>query len=293
YILTDTEPPTPLEEAYQQAIRSITEVFAEAVLEQDPDQAEAEAAAKLLVSMAGRPSVMSQIRSLYIRGNYLFKHSVNVAFLSVTLGKWLKLPDDELIDLGTAALLHDIGMASIPDYILDSPRALTSEERELLAIHPQKGAALLTSFSPLIQAAIVQHHERMDGSGYPTGISDAQICNFARIISIADVYESLTSERVYRAKKTPYEAIVIIRSLCFNQLDPTSGVHFCNMLLNSFVGDQVLLDNGKTGEVIWVDTTDPTHLLIRTRDEVIIDTRQPASPQVKEVLTAIQSTLYE
>jgi len=293
FTLEDPLEVTPVEEAYRGAIRSITEVFAEVMLEQNPNIKEIEAASKLLVDMTSKQSVMSQIRSLFVRGNYLFKHSVNVAFLTVTLGKWLKLQDDELTDLGTAALLHDIGMAGIPDHLLDTPGELTKEARELLTAHPSKGADLLTEFSPLIQKAIIQHHERMDGSGYPAGISGGQISFYARIISIADVFDSLTNERVYRSKKTPYEAVGIIRSLCFDQLDPSAGVRFCTMLLNSFVGDLVLLDNGKVGEVVWVDATDASHLLIRTRNDEIIDTREPSSPGIKEVLTSIQSNIYE
>ncbi|MGE5380430.1 MAG: HD-GYP domain-containing protein [Methylocystaceae bacterium] len=293
YTMEDPQQDTPLEEAYQGAIRSVTEVFAEAILDQNPDQKEIETAAKVLVSMAGQHSVMNQIRALFVRGNYLFKHSVNVAFFAITLGKWLKLPDDELTDLGTAALLHDIGMAGIPDYILDSPEGLNEDGKRMLAEHPQTGVNLLSTFPLIIQKAVLQHHERMDGSGYPYGISGEQINLYARIIAISDVFDAMTSARSYRAKMTPYEAITIIRSLCFKQLDPSAGIRFCTMLVNTFIGDQVLLNNGKTGEVIWVDAADPTHMLIRTKTDAIVDTREPSSPQVKEVINDIQSALYE
>lgn len=284
---------TPLEEAYRVAIRSFTEVFAEALLEKTPDQKAAEEASRLLVSMAGMQSVMSQMRALFVRGNYLFRHSVNVAFLSVTLGKWLKLSEDELTELGIAALLHDIGMAGIPDGIFDHPGALSEEARLLLNQHPQKGVELLAGFSSVVQEAVLQHHERFDSSGYPNGIDGAAISTFARIIAIADIYDSLTSERVYRAKKTPYETISIIRSLSFNQLDPQAGVRFCTLLIDSFVGDRVLLDNGRVGEVIWVNTSNPNHLLVKTRSGEIVNTDDAHSPKVKEVLTSLQSDLYE
>lgn len=293
YTLEDALDVTPVEEAYHGAIRSVTEVFAYALLEQKPDQKEAEQAARLLVGMSGTQSIMSQLRSIYVRGNYLFKHSVNVAFFAVTLGKWLNLPDDELAELGTAALLHDIGMSGVPDEIFAHPGGLSEEARTFIQQHPEKGAALLSDFSPVVQKAVLQHHERFDGSGYPHGLKGNYINTYARIIAIADTYDSLTSERIYRAKKTPYEAIKIIHSLCFNQLDPQAGVRFCSLLVNSFIGDQVLLDNGKVGEIVWVDANDPAHLLIRTRNNEVINTQDPSSPKVRDVLTALQADLYE
>jgi HD-GYP domain-containing protein (c-di-GMP phosphodiesterase class II) len=143
---------------------------------------------------------------------YLFSHVVNVCVLSVIIGRELRLPPEELKELGMAALLHDFGMVKIDTSIYDQGNKLTAEQWQEIKKHPDYGFEMLSSndFSPEILDGIRQHHERINGSGYPLGLRGPEISQFGKIIAVADVYDACISPRKHRKRFTPYEALKIL-----------------------------------------------------------------------------------
>ncbi|WP_328589239.1 HD-GYP domain-containing protein [Litchfieldia alkalitelluris] len=145
--------------------------------------------------------------------NYIFSHSLNVTLYSLAIGTQLNLSEKELEVLGLGAILHDVGKMTIPTSILMKPGKLTNEEFEIIKKHTESGFEILRNVLtiPLIAAhCAYQHHERIDGSGYPRGIKGEEIHNYARIIAVADVFDAVTSNRVYRRAMLPHEGLEIL-----------------------------------------------------------------------------------
>ncbi len=144
-----------------------------------------------------------------VRDPYTAGHQQRVAEIAVAIGRRLGLREEELQALEKAALLHDVGKISVPIEILSSPAVLTKAQRQLVEGHAQAGYELLRSIPSLEQEAVtvLQHHERLDGSGYPQRLAGDDICLHARILAVADVAEAMSSHRPYRPAKGPEAAI--------------------------------------------------------------------------------------
>lgn len=141
------------------------------------------------------------------------EHTRRVAVLAVQVGERLGLGATDLRTLATAGLLHDIGKLRVPDRILKKPDKLTNEEYELIRRHPVWRDELLgelDGFSPALRQAVRQHHERLDGTGYPDRVDAPEISVFSRIVAVADVFDALTSPRVYRDAWPPERALAEI-----------------------------------------------------------------------------------
>jgi HD-GYP domain-containing protein (c-di-GMP phosphodiesterase class II) len=153
---------------------------------------------------------------------YLRGHSRRVCELAAAIGEELGLPPSQLRAAGYGALLHDIGKIGIPSSVLQKPGHLTDDEFAVLKEHPMRGWHIVSRTPSLREAApaIRWHHERLDGSGYPDGLAGDQIPLEARIVAVADVWDALTSDRVYRNAWTPSAARDLLAREAGPQLDP-------------------------------------------------------------------------
>ncbi|CAN0604027.1 unnamed protein product, partial [Ectocarpus sp. 12 AP-2014] len=132
------------------------------------------------------------------KDEYTAEHCLNVSILSAAFGKRLGLLEEEIKTLGLCGLLHDIGKAKIPDEILQKPGSLTPEEYGIMQNHANWGRDMLMALPRVVHATIdvaYNHHERLDGKGYPRGLVDYQIPYFAKIVAIVDTYDAITSNR--------------------------------------------------------------------------------------------------
>jgi HD-GYP domain-containing protein (c-di-GMP phosphodiesterase class II) len=187
--------------------------------------------------------------------DYLYNHMVNVMIMSIEVGLGLGYNKSQLDELGLAAFLHDIGMIKVND-IARQPRVLSEQEFNQIKEHPAYGVSILSQIKNFPQAivyAVQEEHERFNGKGYPKGVKDGDISEYARIIATVDVYEALTHGRVYRKKYTPHEGIKDMLS--------SGSVLFDTRLLKILVdrvgiypiGSWVELNTDEIGKVITIN----------------------------------------
>lgn len=159
------------------------------------------------------PDALISITQLKGYDEYTYTHSVNVCILITTLAKSMGYSDDQLLEIGFGGLLHDIGKMCIPEKILNKPGKLTESEFATMKRHSLLGFQLIRDkkeISDLSRKIIVQHHERMDGSGYPFALKGPRIHEISSLASVADVYDALTSDRVYKQGWPPQKALALI-----------------------------------------------------------------------------------
>ncbi|KAA1180760.1 HD-GYP domain-containing protein [Paenibacillus sp. B2(2019)] len=212
------------------------------------------------------------LAALQSKDDYTYRHNVAVGILSTLLGKWLKLKPEDLSMLTIAATLHDIGKMRIPDELLTRPGPLTAEEYQLMKKHTTYGYEMIrdTIGTNHMQALVaLQHHERMDGSGYPFGVLGNRITDFSKIVAVADVFHAMTSDRFYRKASPLYEVLLQMEENVFGKLDPYICRVFINKLMQSMIGNEVELTDGRTGKIIMILATDPLRPLVNIDDDFI------------------------
>ncbi len=162
------------------------------------------------------------VETIEARDPYTKQHSANVSKYAMSIAKANGCPQDEIAKLNVSGNLHDIGKIGIPDSILLKPGRLTDEEYEIIKKHPVIGSNIIGHFGMWTdeQSIIRHHHERFDGKGYPDGLKGEEIPLLARILSVADVYDALTTDRSYRRKMPDHVAVKIIRENAGSQFDP-------------------------------------------------------------------------
>lgn len=231
----------------------------------------------LLNSILESNEILTVLTDAYMYDEYLYQHSFQVTLYSLAIAKELGYSYDDLRVIGIGAMLHDVGKMLIPKEILMKPGRLTDEEFEEVKMHTTYGFDILRnlhSVSLIVAHCAFQHHERLDGSGYPRGIKGSEIHPFAKIISVADVYDAITSTRVYRSKMLPSQGIAIIEAGSGTQFEPEivealrrSIVHYPN-------GTIVVLSDGRRGVVCKQNNEMPDCPFIRIfeEDDEILDT---------------------
>jgi len=212
-----------------------------------------------IILLAETVGVLEHLHDIRCYSDNTFNHSLHVAIIAGILGKWCNYKNAELKNLILTGLLHDIGKLIIPLSILDKPGSLTDEEFAVIKKHPQEGYQMVKDdarISKNVKLGIWQHHERLDGSGYPLGLVGDEIYGGAKIISIADVYDAMTSDRVYRRKMTPFEALNILADSMFEKLEPAACLTFMNNMGDYLTGSNVALSNGQKAKIIAINARD-------------------------------------
>lgn len=202
---------------------------------------------------------------------YLYTHSSNVAVLNGLMGKWLGLPENEIHSLVRGGLLHDIGKTKIPREILDKPGTLTDEEFDIVKTHPIHSYNILINsgeLDPIVLAAARNHHEKVNGKGYPDKLLYDDIPIHARITAISDVYDAMITKRVYKDAHSPFEILEDFAKGSYTDLDMDLVKVFVENMPKELIGKAVILSNGSIGEVVFVDETNLLHPLVRVGSEV-------------------------
>ena len=167
--------------------------------------------------------VGSLAQALDARDAYTAGHSRRVSEYSCAIARAMNIPEQDLETIRVGALLHDLGKIGISDLVLQKPGRLTPEENELIQQHPVIGRRILENVQGLeAYLGIVElHHENLDGTGYPHGLKGEETPLHARIVKVADAYDAMTSDRPYRRGKSHAEALIVLRSACGSEMDPS------------------------------------------------------------------------
>ena len=213
----DTIPKQIKEKVKAMSIRENSKILIKNILD-DPRSGEKikqtkEEVNKMTECIFNNPDAIYDMLSLRNYDYYTYTHCVNVSVLSVGLGVAIGLPKDRIEILGTGALLHDIGKSAIPPEVLNKQGKLSEVEYNIIKGHVIEGQNILLQnkeVHPESLPAVVQHHEKLTGKGYPYGISGNQVVLFGRITAIADCYDALTTQRPYKTAFTPFHAIAIV-----------------------------------------------------------------------------------
>jgi HD-GYP domain-containing protein (c-di-GMP phosphodiesterase class II) len=236
--------------------------------------------------LADRHAVVN-LQDIRTADEYTLGHSVNVCILSVLLGTTLGYNVGELRELGLGALMHDIGKVLVPPEILRKPGRLTDEEFAVMTTHTTLGARILRDqgFISYTAASVAQqHHERYEGGGYPTGLVGDRIFKFARVCAVADCYDALTADRVYRKGIDPFRARQLLVEEMSHFFDPEMLGAFLPLTAPYPVGTMVLLSDGNAGVVVAVERQN----VDRPRVRVVLDQGRERLPEPYVVDLALQ-----
>ncbi len=206
----------------------------------------------ILEEVRSHKEAISLLVTIYSYDSYVFHHSLNVTVYALALGEKLGLNEKQLQELGLGALLHDIGKMMIPSHILNKQEPLTDKEFSLIKEHATTGFNLLRKSHsiPLLSAhCAFQHHERLNGSGYPRGIEEKDIHLFGKILGVADVFDAVTSNRVYRKAMLPHEGLELLYAGVDELFDRKMVEVFAKTIAIYPIGLEVVISNGREGIV--------------------------------------------
>lgn len=226
-----------------------------------------------LYDLLDEPEILTRLYQLKPFMNDIHCHAVNVGLIAGLIGRWCGFQEPVVVQtLILSGVMHDIGNTQIPSSIFNKPAAHTLEEKEILKLHPVYGYDLIKSVPDAflgIECAI-QHHEREDGSGYPQSIKSAAIHPFAKIIAIADVYDTLTMSN---DKKTlnPFSALEIIINKMFLKFDPDYCKIFVRNALHSLNRATVLLSDNTQAAVLYFPSFMSAKPLLKRRNGTSLD----------------------
>jgi len=207
-------------------------------------------------SIIRNPDAQVWLTHLKDKDEYTAIHSLNVCILSLAFGRHMGFSRDMLNELGLGALLHDLGKIRVPVQVLNKPGKLSNEEFKLMKLHPVYGKEILSTTNGLSQNVVdvaYSHHERMNGSGYPHGLNSDQISLYGRMVAIVDMYDAITSQRVYHHGIHSMDAMKQLYELRQTDLDQKMVEQFIQCLGIYPVGSIVELVCGAVGIVISIN----------------------------------------
>lgn len=209
----------------------------------------------LMKSIADNDAVAVDINMLKVSDEYTFKHSVDVATMAMVVARQHGMSEKDIHEIGIAGILHDMGKSKIPDEILNKPGRLTDEEFAIMKKHPVYGYNLLKGKPELsneILLGVLQHHEKMNGNGYPMGVNSSKISRYARIIAVVDVYDALVTERPYKKAFSQRDAVEMIMAMTAD-MDVKAMKSFMRSVILYPVGSIVQLSTGEDAKVVEND----------------------------------------
>lgn len=239
------------------------------------------AVAECVNSVLHSPDAVLWLSQLKHKDEYTAQHSLNVCVLSIVLGRHINLSEANLNIVGLCGMMHDMGKMLVPLEILNKPGRLEDEEMRVMQSHTVLGHDLLRSSDDMHPGAIdvaYSHHERLDGKGYPRQVNKSQLSLFSRIVTITDMYDAITSDRIYQKGRTHLEATNILWNMAGTQLDPVLVVKFIESLGVYPPGCLVQMTNGAIAIVVEVNEK------LRLRPKVIIILDEDKNPVEEKVM---------
>jgi putative nucleotidyltransferase with HDIG domain len=228
--------------------------------------------------------IVSLLLTLNNKDDYTYQHSVQVGMLAYYISKWMNHSESDCLLAGQAGYLHDIGKSRIPESILKKPSRLTDDEYEEIKHHTTYGHEIILKSlgSKVFALAALQHHERLDGTGYPNRLKAKDIHPIAKVIAVADVYSAMISTRVYQEKRDLLSVLKELHRCSFTELDPDIVQTFIRHMAPNFIGKKVLLKSGELGRVVYINPTDPFRPLVKLKER-FVDLSKEHSLEIKAI----------
>jgi HD-GYP domain-containing protein (c-di-GMP phosphodiesterase class II) len=246
------------------------------------------AVAECVNSILHSPDAFLWLNQLKNKDEYTAQHSLNVCVLSIVLGRHINFSMANLNNVGLCGMMHDMGKMLVPLHILNKPGKLEPDEMEIMRSHTSLGYELLKSSHDMYPGAIDSahsHHETLDGKGYPNKLNHKKLSLFTRIVTIADMYDAMTSDRVYQKGRTHLEATSIMSDLSGSQLDGNLVVKFIEALGVYPPGCVVAMTNGSIAIVVEVNE------FVRLRPRIIILLDPGLHPVAEKVINLADMVL--
>ena len=212
--------------------------------------------------------------------NYLISHSMRSTVISITIGLQMRMHLSDLVELGVACILHEIGMIRLPPQLYITDKPLSAAEKNQIATHPVIGYEIIKNlgFPEQIQFGVLEHHERMTGDGYPRHLDGEKISNCARIIAVACSYEAITAPRFHKEARSTYDAMIELLQNKNNYYDQTVVTALLHSLSLFPIGAYVYLSNGKVGQVTDVKANNPKFPIVT----ILGEKEQNGSPKTAQ-----------
>lgn len=230
--------------------------------------------------------VLKCLDSIKDADEYTYAHCVNVSILAMTIAKWLGLPEDQVDEVAKAGLIHDIGKTKVSQDILNKQGPLNSYEYDEVKKHSTYSFRLIEGMDGItkdIKMAVLMHHEREDGTGYPLGVQSDQIHKYAKILAVADVYDAMTSNKAYRKKKSVFNALKELKNTMYNKLDRVILDKFIERMISHYIGEYVILSTGETGQLVHVNPRDVLRPIVNV-DTVYLDLSLESDIELEDLL---------
>ncbi len=222
--------------------------------------------AGILESVERNADALITLSRLYHSDSYTYTHCMNVSVLSTVFARFTRRSEEAVFTAGLTGLFHDLGKSLVPLNILNAPRRLTEEEFGIMRKHPEYGWEQLAKIPGMKEDVLrgaLEHHERYDGGGYPKGLAGRAITPVGRATAVCDVYDALTSRRVYKGAMFPHKALGIMYQMRDREFDPRVVALFIRMLGIYPVGSVVRLENGALAVVVASNPAEPMHPTVR------------------------------
>jgi putative nucleotidyltransferase with HDIG domain len=263
-------PTGPLDPAYAESLLLARQTFENTAAGKSLDPVTVRDLVQLLIYKVARSdAALSQILAVKQYENLTYCHSVNVAMLSLLLGRQLRLDEPAMSALVEAALLHDIGKTRIPLDIVKKPGALTKRERKLINAHTTFGAEILVQtegLRPLTPLVALEHHRSARGGGYPDLGSEVPHI-MSQMVSVADIYEAITGARSYQDPTMPERACLVLARLAGDKLNTVLVRAFVNAITFFPLGSLVRTTRDEIGVVVRTNAGDPLHPVVALADQ--------------------------
>ncbi|WP_151733330.1 HD-GYP domain-containing protein [Paenibacillus tengchongensis] len=204
--------------------------------------------------------------------DYNYHNAVLSALTSYRIAQWCGHPQKDWMQAAFAGLLHDIGNVKVDSGLLHKPTPLSSAELEEVRRHTTYGYQLLrnvTAINEGVRLSALQHHEKIDGSGYPLRLEGSQIHFYAKIVAVADIFHAMTLKKAYRSAQSPYLVLEQLQKESFGKLDPVIVQTFIQKTTDLYNGTRIRLSDGRHGEIIFTDRSNPTRPMVQVEGRIV------------------------
>jgi HD-GYP domain-containing protein (c-di-GMP phosphodiesterase class II) len=237
--------------------------------------------------IANDTNIFNLFEAVRAKDDYTHQHNIGVGVLATLIGKWLKISGDDLASLSLAAILHDVGKVKLPLDLLHKEEKLTADEYKLVQQHTVFGYQMLRDTPDIthqIATVALQHHEKEDGSGYPLGLKGNKIDLFSKIVTVADIFHAMSSNRPYH-DPIPFHSIVKqMKQGIFGELEPQIVSVFLRNITRKLVGTQVVLTDGRIGEIVYINPHDDLEPMILVNN-IFVDLSKERHIHIKEIIS--------